>query len=933
MADESSKFKQQKKDQLEMYQTQKRIEDSVKKTTDSWSKFGDIQKSIVKNAKEIAETEKEIARLTREDSTPAEKERGEELKKQIEYLKEQNKQLGSFKTLLHAGVKAGLKGVTDHLKNAWELTLKLDKAAVDVTKSIGLTGRGFESMYGAIRANEGVLAEWGMDLEEAAKMQSSFANETGRQVVLGEKSAEAMVQTAKAAGMGAEEMATLTGQMEAFGLGAIQASDVVMEVRDMSETMGVNAGKVIKKFQQNLGMLNKLNFKGGMKSMGKMAAHSEKFKLSMESVASVAEKVWNPEGAIEAAAHLQTLGGGLAQLGDPFQLMFKARNAPEELAKSLTKAAKSSAVFNKATGEFEVNALELSRLREAAEALGMDYTELVQTAKQGAKLDMLGSMLKAVPKEHRDMIAGMAQMGKNGAATITFKGGDGKMITKNINDLTGTEAKLIADRKTEREAQASEAMAIQDEFNAIKNLMMKAAVNVFDPLVEWLKDDGAVFIETLKGMGKWLMEFVVSIPNSLKLFLGGLIAFGPLLATIFGPLKWFLHGKFLGRGFDAQQKASGFLKGITGGKQSVAGGGGLTQDKAGKWRNSKGQFAKAPKAPKGGAATQTMGRSAGGQAGNFLKGAVGLLAIAAALFVFAKALQEFEKLQDGWGTLFLAAGSLIALGGALAILQPVLNSFGTTAWIGIAAMGALAGSMVLLGVAMQLMEGAGWGAWGMMALSLGLVIGAVAILGSLASTGVGFLGVALMLGIGAAMIMMGAAVFIVAAGMTMLVDSITRLFSGDALTMEKAGAFFVLAAGIGALAVSLMLMGASALGAVIAIGILGSLSYIVISTAEALANVDFGGMATEIQNIGAALSGLDTEKMDSLKNAAFWLMAAGLKPVQVEFSTLNINGTIDLKGEGGSTEVDLSSSIFVSELKNMIFDAFARDRNGGQLQG
>ena len=167
----------------------------------------------------------------------------------------------------------------------------------------------------------------------------------------------------------------------------------------------------------------------------------------------------------------------------------------------------------------------------------------------------------------------------------------------------------------------------------------------------------------------------------------------------------------------------------------------------------------------------------------------------------------------------------------------------------------------------------------------------------------------------------------------MLVDSITRLFSGDALTMEKAGAFFILAAGIGALAVSLMLMGASALGAIIAIGILGSLSYIVISTAEALANVDFGGMATEIQNIGIALSSLDTDKMDSLKNAAFWLMAAGLRPVKVEFSTLNINGTIDLKGEGGSTEMDLSSSIFVSELKNLIFDALARDKNGGQLQG
>ena len=766
-------FKQDKKDALELYKTQKRIADVVKETTDSWKSLGDAQKSIVKNAKEILETEKEVEKLLASE-VKEERERGEELKKHVEYLKAQNSELASMKTMMTGALKAGFKGITDHLKNAWELTLKLDKGWTDTAKSIGLTGQGFESMYEAQKKNKDILGLWGFELEDAAKMQASFADETGRQVVLGVKSAEAMAQTAKAAGMAVDEVANLTGQMEAFGLGAIQASDVIMEVRDMSETMGVNAGKVIKKFQQNLGMLNKLNFKGGMKSMGKMAAHSEKFKLSMESVASVADKVWNPEGAIEAAARLQTLGGGLAQLGDPFQLMFQARNAPEELAKSLTKAAKSSAVFNKATGEFEVNALELSRLREAAEALGMDYTELVKTAKQGAKLDMLGSMLKAVPKEHRDMIAGMAQMGKNGAATITFKGTDGKMIEKNINELTTTEANLIADRKTEREAQAAEAMAIQDEFNAMKNVMMSVGVDVFGQLTEWLKADGKIAFDKIKELGKSLIKFIgwmqeSKIGKTILLLVGGLVAFGPLLATIFGPLKWFLHGKMLGSGFDAQQKGGSFLKSIGRffgmGKQSAAG----PLTKSGKpdmrFKANK-QTGGLGKAGKGAAGTQAMGKSAGGQAKNFLKGAVGLLAIAAALFVFAKALQEFEKLQDGWSTLFLAAGSLIVLGGALAILQPVLNSFGTTAWVGIAAMGALAGSMVLLGVAMQLMEGAGWGAWAMMALSLGLVIGAVAILGSLASTGVGFLGVALMLGIGAAMIMMGAAVFIVAAGMS-----------------------------------------------------------------------------------------------------------------------------------------------------------------------
>ena len=904
----------------------------INKNFSSWAqnaeKINNYQDALANKMREV----ERINNLIANESNPEilkqleaqlkhEEEKVELNKAQIKLL---SKQISLWKTLGNSII--GLGGQLFKMYN------DMDSAARKTPIHIGMSIQRMDQFRDVAAAATTDLMLMGLEAAAAGEMQGAFADETGRQLMLGKESLETMGQLSVRTGVAHSEMAGMSGQMEAFGLGAQDSLKMITSIADMSDTMGVNTGKVIKKFQQNLGLLNKLNFRGGMKSMAKMAAHSEKFKLSMEGVASVADKVWNPEGAIEAAAHLQTLGGSFAQLGDPFQLMFQARNAPEELAKSLTKAAKSSAVFNKESGEFEVNALELSRLKEAATALGMDFTELVKTAKQGAKISMFEGLLKVGGKE-KEFLSSIAEM-KDGKAQIQVKPGE----WEELRNLSKTQQQHYAKTlKAEDETNKKRAEASQTTMERLENMWNATLAKMMphmDALEQLLRGPVLEWAKKLKGA----IDFFVGHPMIGKLILG-FIAFGKIskfLGNVLGPLKWYANGLQLSKGFNVGTQKGGFFKKIKGffgmGKQSAAG----PLTKSGKpdmrFKANK-QAGGLGKAGKGAAGTQAMGKSAGGQAKNFLKGAVGLLAIAAALFVFAKALQEFEKLQDGWSTLFLAAGSLIVLGGALAILQPVLNSFGTTAWVGIAAMGALAGSMVLLGVAMQLMEGAGWGAWAMMALSLGLVIGAVAILGSLASTGVGFLGVALMLGIGAAMIMMGAAVFIVAAGMTMLVDSITRLFSGDALTMEKAGAFFILAAGIGALAVSLMLMGASALGAVIAIGILGSLSYIVISTAEALANVDFGGMATEIQNIGIALSSLDTEKMDSLKNAAFWLMAAGLRPVKVEFSTLNINGTIDLKGEGGSAEMDLSSSIFVSELKNMIFDALARDRNGGQLQG
>jgi hypothetical protein len=162
-----------------------------------------------------------------------------------------------------------------------------------------------------------------------------------------------MGNLAKRTGMAETEIAGLVGQMEAFGMGTQGSAEMIKGIADMSDKMGVNTAKVVKKVQQNLGLLNKLSFKGGVKGMAQMAAYSEKYKLSMEAVAGFAEKVFRPEGAIDAAANLQVLGGSLAQMGDPFQLMYQARNAPEEFAKNITKAAAASAEFDKKTGEFK----------------------------------------------------------------------------------------------------------------------------------------------------------------------------------------------------------------------------------------------------------------------------------------------------------------------------------------------------------------------------------------------------------------------------------------------------------------------------------------------------------------------------------------------------------------------------------------------------
>jgi hypothetical protein len=118
--------------------------------------------------------------------------------------------------------------------------------------------------------------------------------------------------------------------------------------------IGVNGAAALKSLQNNLKLAQRFNFKGGIAGLAKLSAEATKLKLDMEGIAGMAEKVFRPEGAIEMAAQLTTMGGKFASLGDPMQLMFKARNDFEGFAKDIGKASAEFVQFNKETGEFNI---------------------------------------------------------------------------------------------------------------------------------------------------------------------------------------------------------------------------------------------------------------------------------------------------------------------------------------------------------------------------------------------------------------------------------------------------------------------------------------------------------------------------------------------------------------------------------------------------
>jgi hypothetical protein len=914
-------FRQNKKDAESYYETQQKIAEVIKEQTDTWSSYTNAQKQGVKNAKEMRQIQKEIAKLANA-TTAEEVAKKAELEKQLEYLKEYNKQLISIKTGIKAAGKSlaswGMDSLVGQATKLLSIYDNIDASARKAAITQGMSVTRMETMRNIAHDTEKSMASLGFDAGFAGEMMSSFADETGRQVMMSQQSLETLTKISKRTGISHQEMAGLAGQMEAFGMGAEGSANTIKSIEDMSNKMGVNTQKVIKKVQQNLKLVNKLNFKGGVKGMARMAASAEKYKISMESVAGFADKVFRPEGAIEAAANLQVLGGGLAKLGDPFKLMSQARNDPEAFAESLIQSAGGIAQLNKETGEFVVNGMQLDRLKEVSSITGESLDELVGRSKQLAKVNMFEDALKFDPKsEDGQFLSSIMDMDAKGGFVIDAKGDK-----KHLKDLSASQQQSLAkELKDKKAADEEREKAIQSTQERIRNKLYEILMQ-FEDTFKSLDD-------ALRGpILKVLDYFVVVIQKPwVKKLIAGLAIFSvaaKFLGPILSPIGWYLRGRMMSIGFNKGLKQQKVVDTITGGKQ-----GPLT--KSGKpdmrYKANKGMGG----AGKGAAGTKAMGQSAGGQASNFLQGAVALLAISAALFVFAKALQEFEKLQNGWGTLVLAGASLIVLGVSLKIIGPILNRFGTNALPGIGAMLALSLAVNALGVATMFFAQGGVMGTVLMVGALIALAFAVTMFGGLSLSGVGWAGIGLILAMGVAMIMVGAAVLIASIGISMIVDSFTNMFS--IINMENIGALLMLgpaligvSIGVFALALSLVALGVAYLaGGFLGIFALGETAD---KIQTAFGDVDAGEVASAI----TAINNVDMNKVAAIKDLAnamsMWSMFGS--GIEINFSDLDVSGNIELKGGGKSAEMIMEEP-YLTQLKDLIWDTMEKGKGGGKL--
>jgi hypothetical protein len=440
-------------------------------------------------------------------------------------------------------------------------------AAVQMSKdikqaelSMGILGK--QSQFfskGISKASESTI-QLGFGISDIAKSQAAYSEEIGRSSMLTELGMRAMAEMAKGTTLGVEGAAAMAADMERFGISVEGSRNMVQETVDIAAKMGVNSTKAIKELTKNLKVAQTFHFKGGVRGMAEMANYAAKMKIDMAGISAMADKVFRPEGAVEMAARLQTMGGAFARLGNPFELMFKARNDFGAFTKDVAKATAELAQFNESTGEFEIGGLQLDRLREISAITGIGADQLSEMAKQAAKFNRIKSFIPSTfSMEDQELISSLAEM-KDGQYMINI---DGKELA--LNQIQAGQLKLFKEQKKDLAERAKQAQTFDDAFNNLVNQFKSTLLPFVENLNKYfvpalidfqkkLIDDG--WIDKMKSIAADVGSFVVGIGKFATSIIdtfgvGGTLIAAGLGTVFFNGAKWYAQGVQLGMGFNS----------------------------------------------------------------------------------------------------------------------------------------------------------------------------------------------------------------------------------------------------------------------------------------------------------------------------------------------------------------------------------------------
>jgi hypothetical protein len=326
----------------------------------------------------------------------------------------------------------------------------------------------------------------GGSFQDVVDVVTDLNAETGKLTLPSEQATIQTIELAKATNQTAKEAGKMVGTFMSFTKGQKTAVNEMAKIAKIARQSGVEAKTLLTSISADLAKLDKYNFKSGSDGLTKMSAEAQRLgtTLSEIGVFDIADKLVDPENAVETAANLSMLGGSVEGLTNPFQLMGDAANNVENLQSKLIDLAKSAFKIDETTGAIETNFVAQQRLKSQVEALGGNYDNFLKLGRAAAKEQLVLNKLissgvdtSKISEDQMNLVKSLTEVGEGGKLELRIPGFETENLAKTLKDDKGaltsalekyqemaskTDRELAEQSITIEESQAADIRAIRD---------------------------------------------------------------------------------------------------------------------------------------------------------------------------------------------------------------------------------------------------------------------------------------------------------------------------------------------------------------------------------------------------------------------------------------------------------------------------------------
>ena len=439
-------------------------------------------------------------------------------------------------------IRRGFEKVFRVAKQFYDVWGKIDQSAANFAKSVGISAVGMNRLRASdinavVRGGFGIKYNVGAD--ELLDLQKNYASLTGRNIRVSGEDLENMAAMNPIMG---ENGGRLAASLENFGMNYSDAAEMAGRMFKEASEYGIDFENYSKSVVDNIKLAQNYTFRNGINGLESMAKKASALKIDMQQIANFAEKVSTVEGAINTSAQLQVLGGPFAQFADPFGMLGESLTDMEGLQDRFQRMIEGLAVFDAQEGRIRVSSFNQQRIRAAAAAMGMDYSQMMDSVQAAGRRRFIGNQLRnsGLSEEDIDFLSSIANV-SGGKATVSYINSNKERQTVSIEEAA-TDRALFKEIKASNQSESEDIKSIATLLRGWDDIMTgitKQRNAVQAQLAEWSGAQG------IKGM----ISNVSQIRGILETYIIGktILDFGSGISQIRGGIKEFTAGGGFGK--------------------------------------------------------------------------------------------------------------------------------------------------------------------------------------------------------------------------------------------------------------------------------------------------------------------------------------------------------------------------------------------------